>query len=253
MDVIVIAGQSNAVGCTNISTLGDEWISDQFPNGMLYQEGNFDPYSYGCWIQGIHIGMGCNSGQFGLEYGIASVLEKNDKPYAILRYALGGSSLFWDWMPRTNWNVEPQFIAHPGYSYRMWSETVTRGLCRLLQLGYLPNIRALVWMQGESDANQTAAIAEAYENHLRDLFHCMRAELRTPDLPILIGEIATNAPLCPWSDRVREAQRRIADESSNNYLITTGDLPIGADGLHFDGAEMLALGKRFGMKLSELR
>ena len=44
---IMIAGQSNAVGCTNISVLGDEWVSEQFPCGMLYQEGNFDPYSYG--------------------------------------------------------------------------------------------------------------------------------------------------------------------------------------------------------------
>lgn len=253
IDVFLIGGQSNAVGCTKISTLPPDFVPETFERAMLYQEGNFGPEYYGKWVEGIHLGMGCNSSEMGIEYGIASVLnEAYAEQFALLRYAMGGSSLIVDWYPRTLWEFEPShFIAHRGYCYRAWSETVTKGLNRLIEAGYRPHVKAFVWMQGEADSDlQHGAVR--YQENLRALVDCVRAELRDPQLPVVIGEIATETSKHPWSDMVRAAQRQVAEEDENIYLVTTKDIPIGTDGAHFDGISDLRLGKRFGEVLKTI-
>ena len=253
IDVFLIGGQSNAVGCTKISTLPADFVGETFEHAMLYQEGNFGPEYYGKWVNGIHLGMGCNSSEMGIEYGIASVLNEvyADK-FALLRYAMGGSSLIVDWYPRTLWEFEPShFMAHRGYCYRVWSETVAKGLNRLIEAGYRPHVKAMVWMQGEADADMEHA-AIRYANNLRALVDCVRAELRDDQLPVVIGEIATETEKHPWSDVVRAAQKQVADEDENIHLVTTKDIPIGSDGAHFDGISDLRLGKRFGEVLATI-
>lgn len=247
IDVFLIGGQSNAVGCTKISTLPADFMPESFERAMLYQEGNFSPEYYGKWVRGIHLGMGCTSSEMGIEYGIASVLNGFYKEnFALLRYAMGGSSLLVDWWPRTQWEFEPKhFIAHRGYCYRAWSETVARGLNRLIEAGFRPHVKAFVWMQGEADADRENAAAR-YADNLRAFVECVRAELREEQLPFIIGEIATETEKHPWSDAVRAAQRQISEEDPHIRLVTTADIPIGADGTHFDGISVLRLGKRFG-------
>ena len=159
----------------------------------------------------------------------------------------------WDWCPRTKWgNIPPKFIGHIGYSYKYWSETVCNGLKKFIEQGYNPNIKALVWMQGESDADKDERVANSYLQNLIDLFACMRVELRLPELKILVGEIATNAPQCPYSDIVRKAQADYCKIDENALLISTKDIPIGRDGLQFDGDSDLKLGVKFGEALSKL-
>ena len=247
IDVHLIAGQSNAVGCTNLSTLPTDFQKETFDRAILYEEGNFSLPMCGKLIRGVSLGMGNNPSQMGIEYGISKVLQKKyDRPFALLRYAFGGSNLFWDWIPRTKWEGEPITFGHPGFHYKKWSEAVYRGRSALIEAGFLPEIKSLVWMQGESDSDKDAAIANAYYENLCDLFDCMKAELFDSDPVLFIGEIATNAPVAPYSETVRGAQRRYSVTHTNSITISTRDLPIGKDGLHFDAPEDLLLGIRFG-------
>ena len=247
IDVHIIAGQSNAVGCTNISTLPNDFKKETFEKAYLYQEGNFSTETFAKLVKGVSLGMGCWSGQMGIEYGISKVLNNHDdKPFALIRYAFGGSSLCYDWVPRINWAHKPCFIGHRGFHYMSWSKAVYNGLMELINKGYKPTIKSLIWMQGETDAGLNESIANEYYDSLRDLIFSMRTELNLPELKIIVGEIATKAPQVPYSDVVRNAQKKFCETDKNSYLVSTKDIPIGKDGLHFDGEEDIKLGEAFG-------
>lgn len=252
IDVHLIAGQSNAVGCTKMSTLPPRFKIHNFERAYLYQEGNFTLHTNAKLIQGITTGMGNNPEHIGIEYGISEVLNKYyHQPFALIRYAFGGSTLCYDWAPRTKWPGQPEYIGHMGYHYDRWSRTVINGMNRLIEKGYRPIIKSLSWMQGESDADKDEAIAADYLGNLNDMVDCMRVELRIPELKVIVGEIATRPPLCPWSDVVKKAQREWTERDNHAKFISTDDLPIGKDGLHFDAAEDLELGRRFGKAILE--
>ena len=246
IDVYLIAGQSNAVGLTKIETLPKDFEGEVFDRVLLYQEGNFCLTYYGQLVRGVRLGMGCDTENMGIEYNIAKYLQENTtEEVAIIRYAFGGSNLFYDWKPRIFWDGEPQIMGHRGYSYKIWAQTVANGLNKLLEAGYLPQIKALAWMQGESDADKGEAIADMYYDNLCDLIYTMRAELRMPELPVVIGEIAVQAPVAPWADTVRAAQSKFVLNDAHAALVSTKDIPAGKDNLHFDGPEALRLGQRF--------
>ena len=79
IDIYLIAGQSNAVGCTFVNTLSESIQGEKFENVYLYQEGNFSVEHYGEIIKGVTLGMGNNSSQMGIEYGISKVLNEKKK------------------------------------------------------------------------------------------------------------------------------------------------------------------------------
>lgn len=250
LDVYLIAGQSNAVGCSKLSTLPEDFAPEVFDGIILYQEGNFCPAYYGTPVRGIRLGMGCKTDQMGIEYGIAKYLHEHGKTEAaLIRYAMGGSNLYHGWLPRFLWEDEPRFIGQHGFHYKMWAQTVENGLRMLMQEGFLPHIKALAWMQGESDADKDEQTAKDYLTHLEDLVFSMRTELRLPFLPVAVGEIATHAPAAPWSDEVRMAQKKFAENDPDAVLVSTKGIPVGRDGLHFDAPEDLVLGLRFGEAL----
>ena len=251
IDVFLIAGQSNAVGCTFLKSLPEDFEAETFPEALLYQEGNFSTACYGRLQRGITLGFGHCPVQMGIEYGISKALSGSGE-FALLRFAVGGSTLHFDWIPPQTWEPPPRFYGQPGIYYDGFRRMVPNGITELVNAGYAPRIRALVWMQGESDADKTEEIAKAYYENLTGLAEAIRAALYLPELPIVVGEIATQAPAAPWSDLVREGQRRFCEEDPNAYLVSTKDIPIGKDGMHFDGAEDYRLGMRFGEVLREI-
>ena len=46
----------------------------------------------------------------------------------------------------------------------------------------------MIWMQGESDANNSA-YAAAYEANLTNLITAVRSDFSTPDMPFVVGRI----------------------------------------------------------------
>ena len=243
IDIILIGGQSNAVGCTDIVTLDENLRNFVYPNVCLYEEGNFASFYQEKVMKGIKCGMGHNPSQMGIEYGIACRLnEATDKDIGLIRFAYGGSTLFFHW--QTEYEGNPSSTIEKGYCYHSFLKTVEKGQDAYRTQGYNPVIRGMVWMQGETDAT-SQEMATVYELNMKTLFKKLRERI-LPNLKIIVGEIATSKEKAPYSDEIRRIQKKVTDEDENAFFLSTKDIPIGRDGFHFDGNEDFALGKRFG-------
>jgi hypothetical protein len=243
IDIILIGGQSNAVGCTDVVTLDENLRNFVFPNVCLYEEGNFASFYQEKVMKGVKCGMGHNPTQMGIEYGISCRLsEATQKDVGLIRFAYGGTTLFFHW--QTEYEGDPTTTIEKGYCYHNFLKTVKNGLQAYKAEGYNPIIRGMVWMQGETDAT-TKEMATVYELNMRTLFEKLRENIQ-PDLKIIVGEIATRNENAPYSDEIRRIQKKVVDEDKNCYFLSTKDIPIGHDGFHFDGNQDYALGLRFG-------
>lgn len=247
--IILIGGQSNAVGCTMKDTLDEMHRGGEYNNVYLYQEGNFTEEAKYKIIHGIRLGMGCKPHQMGIEYGIAEELNGMGDCFALIRFAYGGTDLTYHW--QTSFDKIPETVEDKGYCYYEFVGTVKRGLEAFRNAGFEPSVKGMVWMQGESDTNKTIAEAEQYEDNLRTLFAAMRKELGMPELKIIVGGISTTPPLAPFSDVVRQKQKQYCDKDELAIYVDNTDIPIGDDGWHYNGNEDLRLGKRFGKYIKE--
>lgn len=249
LQVILIGGQSNAVGCTDKFTLDEQYRNGNYENIMLYQEGNFSPGAMETILKGIRWGMGNNPGQMGIEYGIAEELNDVKPQVGLIRFAYGGTSLIYHW--QTKFDQIPTEVNQKGYCYYEFVNTVKRGLQTYRDAGYNVTVKGMVWMQGESDTDKTEEDAKRYGDNLRVLFSQIRNDLDFPDLKIIIGGISTQPPLAPYSDIVREKQKEYCESDSQALYVDNTDIPIGKDGWHYNGNEDLVLGKRFGKYIKE--
>jgi len=250
LDIFIIAGQSNAVGCTNVDTLDKKHRFYYAPHVYLYEEGNFAYYYTNRIIKGITCNMGCYDMQMGIEYGISYRINgKTNKTIGLIRYAYGGTTLFHHWKP--DYKKVPDNIEDYGSCYFNFCKTMENGLKAYRNAGFNPIIRGMVWMQGETDA-VIEERAIAYKNNLEHIFSCFRKELNIPDLKIIVGEIATRSPLSPFSDIVRESQKQVCEKDKNCVFLSTKNIKIGHDSYHFDGNEDFKLGKKFGDEMLRL-
>ena len=244
LPVVLIGGQSNAVGCTDIATLKESDSHGNYSKVLLYQEGNFTAEAKHRILHGVHLGMGCKPHQMGIEYGIAHQLNERISPIALIRFAYGGTDLAFHW--KTLWERLPVSVEDPGYCYHEFIGTVKRGLAAFCEAGYTPCVKGMIWMQGESDTNKTLAQAEAYADHLSLLFGAIRKNLALAELKLLIGGISTKAPLAPYSDLIREKQALYCQNDPLARYVDNTDLSMGSDGWHYEANECFRLGKRLG-------
>jgi len=251
LDIIIIAGQSNAVGCTYVNTLDENKRFYFAPHVYLYEEGNFADYYTKRIIKGITCNMGNCDFQMGIEYGISYVLNKEfpKTTIGLIRYAYGGTTLYNHW--KTDYVGEPEGSEDYGTCYYHFKKTIINGIEAYKRAGYNPTIRGMVWMQGETDAVDKKKAA-CYKENLEILLKEFREFLRIPDLKIIVGEIATQAPSAPYSNEVRRIQREVCGENINNIFMSTKGIKIGHDTYHFDGNEDFILGKRFGKQVVKL-
>lgn len=101
-------------------------------------------------------------------------------------------------------------------------------------------LRAIVWYQGEADA-QTEVAANAYAATCQAIFDAMRTDLAMPDLPIIIVRIRSDGPGA-FTSTVRAQQATLAQASPPQIVI---DAPEGAgtlaDTIHLNSEGQNAL------------
>jgi hypothetical protein len=273
IDVYFIAGQSNAVGFSKLSTLDDEY-KVEYPNVLFYNGGQ-GIQNIGDNLSYVRPGLGLQPGDtieytgFGPELGMAKVLSNKEKKIAFIKYAYGGTAIYQNDSLNNkddnhdNWHG-PWDGATSGRLYEGFLTTAGNGLNALKKAGYSPAIKGLVWMQGETDGEvqfNTGKYnaADMYEHNLTELFNHFRRELtdisstNQLDMPIVFGEIYEYSTAVIEVRKIVEAQANVG-KLDNNYLINTGDLIIDTtnDGWHWPGNQELELGVRFGEKLYEV-
>ncbi len=202
------------------------------------------------------------SDRFGpeLSFGRALSDQLPDTRIALVKYALGGSSLA------------------PGVGLAGWHPTDKHGH-RTNQFDHAVNTLSnalaekdidgdgvrdllipagIIWMQGESDANSNLETAAAYEDNLALLVRSLRTALNAEDLPVVIGKItdsgmAEDGSMMDYIDRVQQAQASfVAIDRCAELVSVTDSLGYLGDAMHYDTDGFIRLGEAFAEAILRL-
>ncbi|SHG45199.1 protein of unknown function [Flavobacterium fluvii] len=110
-------------------------------------------------------------------------------------------------------------------------------------------IKAVLWHQGESDAN-AAGISNRDQN-LKTLFASFRKDIGNEKLPILIGEIGSFSKEPQLWAEINKANYKYIQDDKYADIVETADLKDKGDKVHFDGESQREMGKRFAAKYIE--
>jgi hypothetical protein len=153
-----------------------------------------------------------------------------DRHLALIKVAQGGTSLSSDWNPAS------------GYMYATFTNITRTALQALTNEGARYTLRGMIWHQGESDGSSTT---EGYQSMLTNFIHAVRRDLGVTNLPVVVGELATNR-----STTVRQAQFNVAQIMPYVGFASSFNLPtLAADDPHFTATSQLTMGQRMAAAL----
>ncbi|MBD0835107.1 sialate O-acetylesterase [Aestuariibaculum suncheonense] len=273
--VFYLAGQSNMEGYGYNSDLPKS-LKQPFKNVYIFH-GNSVPDGdakggFGKWeiLQPGH-GVGFSSdsqnnnlsNRFGVELSFAKKLQEyypNEK-IAIIKYARGGTSIdslaageFGSW--------EPDYKGLNGINqYDHFLTTLKEALnTKDINADGKEDVLipcGVIWMQGESDAAYTEAIATNYYNHLKRMMDLFRASLRADDLPVVIGKISDSwndqdGKVWDYGELVQYAQEKYVKTDKNAKIIRNTRYYKYSDKWHYDSEGYIDLGKKFAEAIHQL-
>ncbi len=293
IDVYLIAGQSNAAGYTPINglfkpytyggTLNQEKI-DEYVNGYdnvyYYGATKLNDISKGNMsFETTHAGEGTAAFYMGPELGFAEyaspVLEEQNKQAAVIKYAIGGTGFanstsdtvkqYGNWLSPTSLvEEEANLVETSGLLYKNLLEVVKSGLVDLVERGYHPVVKGMMWFQGCADAG-SKTISSQYAHHLTNLINDLRkdvADLETElsldkgYLNVVAGKINDNLSRCEYENIVREQIQLVSETVEGVRVIDTKGMKVpdendNNDAWHFSVKDMLKIGNMFGQALME--
>ena len=262
VDVVVISGQSNAVGCTKASCISrsighskyqeymkgypeikiafDSWTKDVTAEGPIFYSQNQSKNNN---FVKVMLGQGNSEATFGPEIGIAERMhETYGNKLFIIKYACGASNLRDDWTKRDS----PMYGRFINY--------VKLQMEHLKEKGCEPTIRAFCWMQGEGDAWE--GLYQVYKENLTEFVGNVREDLKelsgNKDVPFIDAGIS-NSPQWQYYRQVNDAKKAFAEESDNNFFIDTIEAGLHTDQepfdtpdtAHYDSESQVQLGNLF--------
>lgn len=272
VDVIVISGQSNAVGCTQAECIKRSIGYSAYQDYMIgYEDVQI---AYDCWTKDVDpndsnrmifysqnksknndfvkvmLGQGNSLATFGPEIGIAQKLhEKYANRLFIIKYACGASNLKDDWCKKDS----PMYGRFVNY--------VKAQMENLKSKGTTPTIKAMCWMQGEGDSYE--GYYDQYYQNTKDFVTNLRAEFKkyagNKDFPFIDAGINNSKDptsgqlIWQYYKKVNEAKKQFADESENNIYIDTIEAGMHTDkepfstvdACHYDSESEILLGELF--------
>ena len=274
--VYYLGGQSNMDGYGTVTELPSELKNRQLDvpiyhgstapdGGPLDGRGIWAPLSPGHGV-GFRSDGESNrySNRFGVELSFASQLQHlyPDRNIAIIKYSRGGTSIDRE-AAGTAGCWEADFsrpgAAHPGINQYDHFLSTIRGAFAARDIDgdgqddvLIPS--GIVWMQGESDAEFTEAIANRYSNNLKRLMDLIRAALRTDDLPVAVGRISDSGQsdterVWDYGNIIRREQARYTSSDHHARLVVSTDDYGYCDPWHYDSAGYLDLGVQFANAL----
>lgn len=228
--VFLIGGQSNADGRANPAGLPTSPVNLQQPQEDIdFYENSLTtlrPFSQ----FGPEITMGRRLGD--------SIADGQSTRIAIIKYAVGGTSLADDWKAGGDATT-----AGDGPRYVTFQQTVTQGL-DALAAAYpeaVIEIEGMLWVQGERDV--VRGMHDAYEVNLTAFIADVRATYGV-GLPFVISRLSTAQTSLDAARMavVRAAQAAVADSDPRAALLDTDGFGMLGDNLHFDAAGQQQLG-----------
>ena len=265
VDVIVLCGQSNAEGHTWTNELIkniDKTTAKKYING-------FDNFKirFNCSnglnknndFSNVKLGEGVSVNQFGPEIGICDYLDsvhsylEND--IYIIKYAVGGTSLYYNWRSTSSSNENNNV----GDLYTNLINYIDESIDLLKNQDLIPNIKAICWMQGESDSNSMASsfYEELENNFINDLSYHIEEKQNTK-----VSFLSAGISNCPNWDQYYKVintakyNNSLKDNEYRYYIDTIKEKleyskePISNPDInHYDSLSMIKLGNLFAKTL----
>ena len=265
-DLILVAGQSNAVG---FDAYAEELPADPRDADTMFwwrvgdpPPDEFDGTSARQWttlqfqprtpampaIDGKKVARQYGNfnlktkGGFGPEIGmIRTLTTKESRPVAVIKTAFSGTSVAGDWN-----------VGLPGKAdacYRAMIDEAKAALAAAQAKGVTLRPRAFVWVQGESDAN--AKDSSVYAANLTKMLQSLRADLSAPDLILLLGvNTRFGNGKNAFMPKVVEAQKEVAATLPRaRYVDTAGAETLPPSHTHFTAVGTLEVGRRYAEAL----
>lgn len=235
--LIVIAGQSNAVGrgiaervdvglglASNFASVQHSAeigiATDPITWSFSISPEDLQPYTTGA------------TQSMGVELTLGRMLFAAGREPFIGKFALNSASLAGNFLSTADYPTDP---GPPN----LFTQLVTYIQGAIDDSG--EQLGTLVWIQGESDAG-TDYMAAAYEDNLASFINDLRAEFGNFQVVVVrLNDGCTET----YKDDVRAAQEAWVTGDANAILINADDLPL-SDGLHYDEEEIATLGYRIG-------
>lgn len=218
--VVLLAGQSNMAGRGVVAAEDRVAVPRVW---MLARDSAWlpavDPVHFDKPIAGVGPGRA-----FGIE-----IARRTGRDIGLVPAAVGGSSI-------TAWEPGAYDAATRTHPY----DDALRRARLAMQRGPLV---AILWHQGESDAN--ARLAPEYPRRLLALIARFRADLGAPEVPVLIGQLGQFRPWTAHDSAVDAAHREAARTIPRVAYVSSDGLEDKGDSLHFDSASARELGRRY--------
>lgn len=266
VNVIILSGQSNAVGCKAyeylVQTVGQQkyeeystgyedvkiafnnWTCDYASPARTKTLQNYS--KNGKFVK-VQLGQGNVPTNFGPEIGFSEELhEKFGNKLFIIKCACGASNLMDDWADSNS----DMFLNLKNFVHKKMAE--------LKDEGYNPVLRAFLWMQGEGDSYDNyyqyyLFNTERFKNNLDKEFLKYTQNENIPFIDAGIGagfNHSTNKNEWEYYQEVNEAKRKFASESDTNIYIDTISEGLHSDQepedyVHYDSESQIKLGHLF--------
>ena len=261
--VVILAGQSNAAGCSHDPYLQKNVTEEKYAE---YKEGYDNVYinffasatneSQGFVKCSVKQGECYLDGCFGPELGMAEKLHElyPDETIFIIKWAWGGTNLYDQWRaPSGGTGAGPLFEGFIHY--------VKTSLRYLEAKNYDVRVEAMCWMQGESDSIEEAT-ALSYGENLTHFISDVRAELSeyaSEDGIAFIDAYIAASIFWTHYETINAEKQAVADSSEMNAVVDTiahglsvteepYDQP---DIAHYDSMSEIKLGHLFALEASK--
>ena len=259
--VILLAGQSNASGCSLDQYLKKNVSESKYQE---YEEG-YDNVYINYYSTNMNVSrefvkcrnkQGDTNEMFGPELGLAEELNKKypDQLFFIIKFAWNGSNLYNQWK-------SPSSFGSTGKLYKEFIQYTKTSLEYLVMKNYDISIEGICFMQGESDS-YVESIAKKYEYNLTNFIYDLRcefAEYSSADgIAFIDACIADNPSLWIHCKTINDAKANVAKSSEQNVLIDTNLYGLTCvyepvrtpDTAHYDSLSQIKLGQLFAQHIS---
>lgn len=267
--IIVLAGQSNAVGVGFVKYLPKHFDTDTVARLTAgFERVRISYLSHDIRSEGfVKTTVNCTEetkDTFGPELGMADYLTEvcPDETFFIVKCAFGGSDMYNGWRSpasgvpyREELTAEPKkALVDPAYQFPGWCYNALvkhlRGSLALLEReGYTPVIEGFCWMQGEADS--VPPHAEPYI----DRYDCLLRDLKDTFAPYFKDCVFVDAGISEvWVDYEQMNARKRAYAEAHGYdfvdtvaagLTTKNEPEEAPDTYHYDAGSVIKLGRMF--------
>ncbi len=269
VDIIILAGQSNAVGVGHVQYLPKHFSGEKVAEFMRgYEKVKINYFSHDKKSNGfVNTTVGCTEktkDTVGPEIGIAERITElyPDRAFFIVKCAFGGVSLYKDWCSPSKkelYNQDAYFDVevHKGFPtqsswcYNEMVKILKESIVWLENAGFEPRIKGWCWMQGEHDASSKETVLE-YERN----YHYLLTDLQREFSQYMAECAYVDAGISsqwPFYKELNEIKKLYAQTHDNCFYVDTIKAGLSTmhepednpDVAHYDCGSIIELGRLF--------